>query len=118
MIEENNEAVSEGDENVNEEIENNSPIAGSGGALSSSDEKRVRRPPMWMRDYMSGEGLSEEDIDINLALFASADPAHFEEAIRCEKWRATMDLEIKAIERKNTWKLTNLPTGAKKIRVK
>jgi hypothetical protein len=118
LIEENNEAVSEGDEDVNEEIENNSPLAGNGGVSSSSDEERVRRPPVWMRDYVSGEGLSEEDIDVNLALFASADPVHFEEAVRCEKWREAMDLEIKAIERNNTWELTDLPTGAKKIGVK
>ena len=50
-----------------------------------------------MRDYVIGEGLSEEseeeDVDINLALFAS-NPVHFEEAVKHDKWRTTMDMEI------------------------
>lgn len=31
-------------------------------------EARIKRPPGWMRDYVSGEGLSkEDDVDVNLA---------------------------------------------------
>nr|DAD43144.1 TPA_asm: hypothetical protein HUJ06_001374 [Nelumbo nucifera] len=48
----------------------------------SSIEGRVRRPPGWMRDYETGEGLSEEEDETNLALFASADPLYFEEAVK------------------------------------
>ena len=59
-----------------------------------------------MRDYVTGQGLSEEskeeDVDINLALFPS-NPVHFEEALKHDKWRTTMDMEIQAIERNNTW---------------
>lgn len=72
-----------------------------------------------MRDYVSQDGLSEEeDTNVNLALFASADPVHFEEAVKHDKWRIAMDMEMKATERNNTWELTDLPTGAKKIGVK
>ena len=72
-----------------------------------------------MREYVSGEELSEEeDTDVNLALFASTDPVHFEEAVKHNNWRIAMDMEIKAIERNNTWELTDLPIGAKKIGVK
>lgn len=43
---------------------------------------------------------------------------HFEEAVKHDNWRIAMDMEMKAIERNNTWELTDLPSGAKKIGVK
>ena len=46
------------------------------------------------------------------------DPVSFEEAKRDVKWRRAMDLEMKAIEKNETWQLTILPKGAKKIGVK
>lgn len=88
------------------------------GGLFSSREGRVRRPLGWMRDHVSGEGLSEEEDSANLALFSSIDPVQFEEAVNHNKWRVAMDEEIKAIERNNTWEFTDLPKGAKKIGVK
>nr|CAN78839.1 hypothetical protein VITISV_036971 [Vitis vinifera] len=84
----------------------------------SSNEGRVRRPPVWMRDYEMGEGLSEEEDETNLALFASGDPFYFEEAVKSAKWRAAMDSEIKSIEKNDTWVLIDLPVGAKKVGVK
>ena len=78
-------------------------------------------PPSWMRDYVTREGLleelEEEDVNINLAMFTS-NPVHFEEVVKHDKWRTAMDMEIQAIERNNTWELTDLPKGVKKIRVK
>lgn len=72
-----------------------------------------------MNDYVTGEGLSEEDeVNVNLVLFASTDPVYFEETVKHDKWRTTMDMEIQAIERNNTWALTDLHKGAKKIGVK
>ena len=47
-----------------------------------------------------------------------ADPISFEEAVKSAKWRAAMDTEIKSIEKNDTWLLTDLPAGAKKIDVK
>lgn len=38
-----------------------------------------------MRDYVSREGLSEEeDTNVNLALFTPADLVHFEEVVKHE----------------------------------
>ncbi|CAL5432597.1 unnamed protein product [Camellia sinensis] len=93
---ENDGAVSEEEEEVIEEPIG-SPQAGENGRESSSfDERRARRPPGWMRDYVSGERLSEEeDTNVNLALFASADPVHFEEAMKRDNWRIAMDMEMK-----------------------
>ena len=72
-----------------------------------------------MKDYVTGEGLSEEENEHNLVLFPSnSDPNTYEEAVKNPKWRAAMDLEIEAIERNKTWELTDLLKEAKKIGVK
>ncbi|KAL6321195.1 hypothetical protein AAG906_015539 [Vitis piasezkii] len=84
----------------------------------SSNERRVIRPPVWMRDYEMGEGLSEEEDETNLALFAYGDPFYFEEPVKSTKWRVAMDSEIKSIENNDTWVLIDLFAGAKKIGVK
>ena len=80
--------------------------------------ERIRRPPAWMRDYDIGEGLSEEDNEAHLAMFAAADPIHFEDAVKSEKWKKAMDLELEVINKNGTWELTELPEGGKKIGVK
>jgi hypothetical protein len=72
-----------------------------------------------MQDYVLGEGLLEEDEIENLVMFtALEDPACFEDAFKSLKWREAMKLEIKAIEENETWELTTLLEGAKKIGVK
>ena len=69
-----------------------------------------------MGDYVSGEGLSEDEV--NMALVAPTDPLYFKEAVKSANWRLAMDNEIKSIEKSKTWTLTELPTGAKRIGVK
>lgn len=121
------EATSEEDEEVREE--NISPNVSQGSeVVSNPREERVREPPIWMRDYASGEGLSEEENEVNAAMFAenevnasvfaSEDPLYYEEAVKISKWQLAMDAEIKAIEKNETWELTELPAGAKKIGVR
>jgi hypothetical protein len=90
---------------------------------SSEGEKRVRelrqsrdrQPPTWMGDYVSGEGLFEDEV--HMALVVSTDPLYFEEAVKSENWRLAMNNEIKSIEKNQTWTLTKLPIGAKRIGV-
>nr|AFP55578.1 copia-type polyprotein [Rosa rugosa] len=84
------------------------------------DEERNRRQPIWMQGYVSGEGLSEEEQELhNLAVFTpSDDPSSFEEAVVHSRWREAMRAEIEAIETNDTWQLTSLPKGVKKIGVK
>jgi len=86
---------------------------------------RRRRPPIWMRDYESGDGLSDEEgVEQltqemqQLAMFISNDPTTFEEAARSQVWRDAMKSEMVAIEKNETWELIDLPIGAKKIGVK
>ena len=92
---------------------------GYGEAENSSiqPQGRNRKEPIWMQDYVLGEELLEEDR--NLAMFATfEDPVVFEEAVKGQNWREAMRLEIKAITENDTWELTTLPKGAKKIGVK
>ena len=109
----------EGESEVDVDEEEESSLGSlNGDATSSSDEGRNRRQPSWMKDYVPGEGLSEEDNEAHLVISATDDPMHFEDAIKSEKWRKAMDVEMEAIERNNTWELTELPEEAKKVGVK
>ncbi|KAL6310748.1 hypothetical protein AAG906_019097 [Vitis piasezkii] len=63
----------------------------------------------------------EEDNEAHLAhlaMFATIDPIHFEDAMKSEKWRKAMDLEMEAIKNNGTWELKELPKEAKKVGVK
>ena len=73
-----------------------------------------------MRDYETEQGLSDEEHvnQAHLALFTDGDPITFAEAIKSEKLRKSMDQEIQAIEKNDTWELTVLPSGGKTIGVK
>jgi len=86
--------------------------------LPSLHERRNRRPSVWMRDYETGEGLFEDDIATQLAMFATVDPICFEDAVKNEKWRTAMDVEMEAIKRNGMWELMELPAGGKKVGVK
>lgn len=89
-------------------------------SLSSEEngehEGRVRQPLVWMHDYVSGEGLSEDEA--NMVHVESDDLLYFEEAMKNSKWRLAMDCEIKSIEKNKTWIFIELSIGAKKIGVK
>jgi hypothetical protein len=43
------------------------------------------RPSVWIRNYETDEGLSQEDTETQLAMFAAADPICFEDAVKNEK---------------------------------
>ena len=93
----------------NEEVDKggfNSPSgelnANTEGSLNPV-QGRNRREPSWMQDYVSGEGLLEEDEIENLVMFtASEDPACFVDAVKSLKWREAMKLKIKVIEENET----------------
>ncbi|PNX61736.1 retrotransposon-related protein, partial [Trifolium pratense] len=64
-------------------------------------------------DYEIGESSD------NQAFFSpSEDPITYSEAAKHEVWKKAIDTEIAAIESNDTWELTHLPPGAKKIGVK
>jgi len=53
-----------------------------------------------------------------VCFLADSEDLNFEEAVQEEKWQIAMNEEIGAIERNNTWELTDLPKGARPIGVK
>ena len=87
-------------------------------SADNQHEGRVSRAPLWMRDYVDGEVLSEEEAYMAQVAAAEEDPLVYEEAEKEEKWRQAMDNEIMSIEKNKTWTLTVLPNDAKKIGVK
>lgn len=101
-----------------EETDNSSPNESSEEA-PLSNQGRSRRQPAWLRDFVTGDELSDEEERHSLVMFTSAeDPATFEEAYKSLKWREAMDMEMRAIKKNETWELTTLPAGAKRIGVK
>lgn len=101
------------DEEDSEDENNNHPNN------NQTDNRRARNKPNYLHDYVTGQELDEEIEQHNLALFSTnSDPVTYEEAVKHEEWRNAMDQEIESIERNNTWDLTSLPSGAKKIGVK
>ncbi|XP_074580864.1 uncharacterized protein LOC141837341 [Curcuma longa] len=102
-----------------EEISQNTPIADqSSMEVESQRPQRVRRRPAWMSNYeVTGIDQGDDPL-IHFALFSDCDPTTFESAVKDAKWRKAMDDEIEAIERNNTWELTDLPKGHKTIGVK
>lgn len=121
---ENNDGVENDDEDVGETSSGErdgdvSPnIEDSEDREIGEDGKRMRQPPPWMKDYVSGEGLGLSEDETNMALVESNDPLHYEDAVKNASWRLAMDSEINSIEKNKTWTLVELPIGAKKIGVK
>ncbi|CAL8125961.1 unnamed protein product [Prunus armeniaca] len=53
----------------------------SEGQPSNSDTQWIRKRPVWMIDYVSGDELSDDDNVAHHALFADSDPVLFEDAL-------------------------------------
>lgn len=52
------------------------------GDNNSPNERRIKVPPVWMRDYEMGEGLSEEEA--YSVMFAAINPVPFEDVVKSE----------------------------------
>ncbi|KAL0420697.1 UNVERIFIED_CONTAM: Retrovirus-related Pol polyprotein from transposon RE1 [Sesamum latifolium] len=82
-----------------DDVENHDSDSSVEEGSTRSDEARRRAPPLWMRDYVTGDGLSEGDEEAYFLMFAIADPIRFEDAVKAKKWKHAMDVEMEAIER-------------------
>jgi hypothetical protein len=121
-LEETNEEVDNGHEGVNNEVVSDSTEEQSTEG-DDDGSPRIRRPPQYLKDYVTGLENSESDNDqlqnLAIAMFSSSeDPTTFDEAVKSTKWKEAMDSEIKSIEANNTWKLVTLPHGVKPVGVK
>jgi hypothetical protein len=82
-------------------------------SASSSEE------PRRMRNFKELYDATQVMEDTYLfCFFADSDPLSFNEAIIKEKWITTMDEEIHAIKKNDTWKPTHPPENKKAIGVK
>lgn len=62
----------------------------SGGAATPTIlERRVTRALTYLQDYTSGEGLLEDESEVQVLLMfmASDDPIYYEVAVRMKRWR-------------------------------
>ena len=80
--------------------------------------RRQTRPPSYLRDYITENEEIDEGDEVNMVQINSSDPSTFVEAQKGINWREAMDAEVESIEKNCTWELTDLPHGAKCIRVK
>jgi transposase InsO family protein len=103
----------------------NSPTVSPPNEPSSGDNElvegrgmRERREPIWMEDFETGEGLSDDGNLNAMMMVTENDPTTFEEAVKCKNWREAMSSEIESIERNQTWELTAVPKEIKPIGVK
>nr|GEV43200.1 retrovirus-related Pol polyprotein from transposon TNT 1-94 [Tanacetum cinerariifolium] len=95
------------DEYVNEETTSNEQAD-----FENKDEPVQQRT-------RSLQDLHESTTEMHLVcLVADTENITFEEAIRSEKWKKAIDVEINAIERNKTWEMAQLPKGQKPIGVK
>jgi len=72
---------------------------------SSAIKRLVSQSVIHATNYATREGLFEEDNEAHLAIFVVTDPIYFEDALKSEKWRQAMDLEMEAINKNGTWEL-------------
>jgi len=91
---------------------------GSLGNLENpTTERRVRKPPVWMKEYITGKDLTNEE-DTYFVMFAGGDPVTYNQASKSQHWRDAMDTEIQAIQRNDTWELVDPPPNCKIVGVK
>lgn len=78
------------------EVEQNATNLQSGDAGAYGRRQgRVSREPAWMRDHVSGEGLSENEEDQDMIMYTEAgDPRIYEEAATNSIWKKAMANEI------------------------
>lgn len=60
----------------------------------------------------------EVELADELMFVGAVEPTSYNEAVKVREWRKAMESEIAAIERNNTWKLTELPSGQRAIGLK
>lgn len=123
----------ENESNVDADVEENTEVNEDDGVVETDSQLatrnrvvktdsqlaiRNRKPPVWMRNYETREGFSEEENEVQLVIVAIVDPIYFEKAVKSEKWRTTMDVEMEAIKKNGTWELIELPKRGKTIGVK
>lgn len=79
---------------------------------ASSEPRKFRR----LSDIYNN--TEEIELDDDMLLLSVEEPATFDQAVLEKEWRQAMKTELEAIERNDTWELTDLPKGHKAIGLK
>lgn len=89
------------------------------------DVEHGESPPIRYRTYDNllwedepVPGLAERNLDAELHLVSTGEPASFAEPDGDSAWRMAMQEEIDSIERNCTWELSDLPAGHRAITLK
>ena len=81
----------------------------------SNEDHKGRRMRSMQELY---DATDNQESAIMFAFFTGEDPISYDVVIKEEKCRQAMKEEIKAIEKNNTWELTDLPLKKNSIGVK
>ena len=73
------------------------------------------RPLYPMSKYISYAGLSHNFRNFALNISATSVPANIHEALRSSEWKNAVLEELKALQKNNTWDITELPKGKKTV---
>lgn len=96
-------------------LEPSSATEGSSVSQSSDEESETQRFRLLSDIYNETEEIELED---DMLLVSIEEPTNCNEAAKEEEWRKAMETELDAIEKNNTWVLTDLPEGHKAIGLK
>eukprot|EP00253_Pinus_taeda_P011023 PITA_11023 len=97
------------------------PQSATPSEMSSPSSTSTRRPKFGNLNELYEQDEIESSAGLNslFSLFCHIDDLiHFEDVVKEEKWVATMEEEIEAIEMNDTWELVSLPKGKHVIGVK
>lgn len=85
----------------------------------SSEGSGSSSTPKWYRLISDVYANTEEiELKVELLLLGVEKPATYKHAVKEKPWEEAIKSEIDSIERNNTWKLMELPSGHKPIRLK
>lgn len=87
------------------------------GSISATSSESSA--PLWFRN-LNDIYAQEEDIELieELLLLSIDEPVVYEQAAKSRIWKDAMKAELDAIEKNQTWVLTDLPKGHKAIDLK
>ncbi|KAL8145121.1 hypothetical protein AgCh_003364 [Apium graveolens] len=135
-LEENKEMVNEneeiGDSEEQEEREVNKERLETSDV--AAEQRNPRRPtretkkPAWLGDFvtpgsskaMSASAVTTQIVSPEFSCFLAAieprvDPVYFHQAVKSPCWMSSMNEDLDALERNNTWEVTTLPPNRKAI---
>ena len=98
-----------------------STVSATSNYMSSPSSATIRRHKFKNLSEIYEQNEVDSGVGLNslFALFCDVeDPIHFENEVKEEKWVATMDEEIRVIEKIDTWELMDLPQGKEVVGVK